>query len=201
VIRESEYEGEQENVYAPEAEFESQGGDMEVLNRMHYYASRAATASSDREADHFLGAITSIAGPLLSSLLGESEGEEEDMEDLEDEADPFLPALIPLAAKALPIAAKVLPHALPFLKRGVSAIGRLFRESEAEQATRAIPTIIAATTTKLAKKAQAGKPIGKKDVIATLARQTAKTVASKPALTAAVQQNRAATRRVQAARA
>jgi len=204
VFREGMYEDESEAEL--EGDFEAMGGDQQVLNRMHYYVARAADASSSRESDQFFGAIANLAGPLISSLLGESEGELEDfedfedLEDFEDEADPFLPALLPFAAKALPIAAKVLPHALPFVKRGIRALGRFFRESEAEQAAVAIPTIVARTATEIAKRTQAGKPVARKHVVAAMARQTAKTLGNKQTLAAAIKQNRAAVRRIPARR-
>lgn len=197
VFREAEFEMEEEAEF--EAEFEALGGNRAVLDRMQYAAARAAMAGSNRESDQFIGAIANLAGPLLGSLLGGGgESEFEDLEDFEDEADPFLPALIPLAAKALPFAMKALPAAMPLIQRGVKALGRFFRESEAEQATVAIPKIVAGTATELAKRAEAGKPIGRKQVVAVMAREAAKSLGSKPALVAAIKQNRAAVKRAHA---
>jgi hypothetical protein len=176
-IRESEYESEFEEEGEFEAEFEAAGGDPTVLAEMEYLANLAAEAPTDQEADHFIGAIANLAGNLLPGLVGEME----DYEDYEDyERDEFLPALIPLATS-------LLPKAIPFIKKGIQAIGKVMARSPRTRKTvKALPRIAAKTVTSLARQAETGRPITKQRIAATVAQQASKTLASKPKLAAAM---------------
>lgn len=200
VFREAEYEDEYESEAEFEDEFEAEGGDWEVLDEMEYMAEMAAETESEAEADEFLGAIANLAGPLISSLMGEAEEEYEDYEDFEDyedeEADYFLPALIPLATS-------LLPKAMPLISKGIGALGRLFRgrrrrgrRRESEAAIKTLPKIVAKTVTSLKRQATAGKPITRKVVAATMARQTAKTLANPRTLAKAAKTKSVTARRV-----
>jgi hypothetical protein len=187
VLREAEsgdYEGDYED-------FESFGGDQEVLDEMNYYAAMAAESESEAQADQFLGAIAGLAGPLIKSvapqilggLFGEGE-EESDYEDFEAERDEFLPALLPMAA--------------PLIGKGIKALGGLFRRNrKTRSATRALPRIAAKTAESVARQARRGRPVTPQTVARTMARQTAKTIASRPTIARAIQQNRAAAGRAQ----
>ncbi len=70
---------------------------------MSYNAAMAAEAASDQEAAPFIDAMAKLAGPVLSSLLGETadplyeDGFDGETDTL-GERDEFLPALIPFAA-------------------------------------------------------------------------------------------------------
>lgn len=200
VIREGEFEGEYEYELF-EDEFEAEGGDLELLEEMETLAELAAESESEAEADEFLGALASMAGPLISSLLGESEYEDElelyeyedDFELYEAEGDEFFGAL-----------ASLIPAAIPLVKSGARALGRLFsrrrrrRRSrrEAEAAIKAIPKIVAKTGVTLKRQAKAGKPVTRKKVAAVMAKTTAKTLANPRALAKAVKPTRAKVRRV-----
>jgi hypothetical protein len=172
VIRESEFEGEYEMEGDFEAEFEAEGGDLEVLGEMEYLSEMAAEAESEAEADQFIGAIANLAGSLLPSLIGEME-DHEDYEDYEDESDMFFPALIPLAAS-------LLPKAIPWIKKGVSAVGKVINSSpRTRPILKALPKIAARTALSVARKAQQKGRITPKQVAASVAHATAKTLATK----------------------
>lgn len=180
VLRETEsgdYEEESSESFA------APGGDMEVLDEMNYYAAMAAESESEAQADQFLGALAGLAGPLISGLFGDGE-EESDNEDFEGQRDEFLPALLPMAA--------------PLIGKGVQALGKLFRGNrKTRAATRALPRIATRTAQSVARQARRGRPVTPQTVARTMARQTARTVASRPTFARAIQQNRAAAGRAQ----
>ncbi len=180
-----------------EALFESLGGDFEIYDQMQYLAQRAAEAESEAEADEWIGAVASLAGPLINSLLGEAEQEGfDDQEDFEDyeayenfedhedyevyeayedyeaagegERDEFFPLL----AKAVPMLAKV---AAPLVKRGIGAIGRALSSRRTRGLLRRLPNMALTTANALARQARAGQPITPTRVAATLGRQACRT--------------------------
>ena len=61
-----DYEGDSEEEL--EYEFEAAGGKRKDLDRMSYYAVRAAEAESEAEADQFLGALASIASKAIPAI-------------------------------------------------------------------------------------------------------------------------------------
>jgi hypothetical protein len=179
VLRNINWEsGDFEATQDPFGDFETVGGDMRVLQEMSHLATLAAEAPSAAQADHFLGAIAGLAGKLLPGILGGLSGEGED--EYEEERDEFFPALLPIAKMAMPLIGK-----------GISALGGLFRRKRQtrEAFMETLPVIAAKSATAIAKQAQAGKPINRKTVAATVAKETAKTLATKPAVAAAVRAN------------
>jgi hypothetical protein len=180
-IREEEY-GESDYEEADFEEYEAMGGDPDVLAEMEALADMAASTDNEEEADQFLGAIASLAGSVLPSLLGDSEFEDGyegySYEEAPDEE--FLP-LIPLAAS-------LLPKAIPLVKRGVKALGKaLHRNPKARKsAVRALPKIAMKANVQLAKQARRGVKVTPKRVAAAVARQTAKTISTPRKLAKAV---------------
>lgn len=173
VIREAELEGEYESEAEFEAEFEALGGDPELLAEMEYLAELAAEAESEAEADEFLGALASMAGPLISSLLGEAEWEDElDYELYEDEADPFLGAIMG-AAKSL------IPKVVPFVRRGIQTVGKFLRRPSTRSAIRSVPRMVARTAVDLRKMAQRGRPITPTSAAAVFGGNVARTLSSR----------------------
>lgn len=189
VIRESEEEGEWGESYEtdPESDLEVMGGDLEIFEEMEYLAALASETDNEEEADQFIGAIANLAGPLLSSLMGETDHEDPELWE-DGEGDQFLP-LIGLAAKAIPLVAK-----------GVRAVGKAMNASrQTRKMVRTLPRVTAKTATSLARQARAGRPITPQRVARTMARQTAKTLVKRPTVATAMSRNRAnARRRVQA---
>jgi len=208
VFREGEFEDEYESEAEFEAEFEAEGGNPDVLEEMEYWAELAAETESEAEADEFLGVLTRLARPLLSSVFRESYEDMElyedyedyedfedyeDYEDYEYEADPFFGAIASLAA--------------PLIGKGIGALGRWLRrrrrrrrprrsrEFEYEAAIKAIPKIAAKTAVTLKRQKKAGRPITRKKVAAAMAKSTAKALKSKKALAKSARRNRMAANR------
>jgi hypothetical protein len=183
-----------------EALFESLGGDFEIYDQMQYLAQRAAEAESEGEADEWIGAVASLAGPLINSLLGEAEQEGfddqedfegyedyenfedhenfeahedyEDYEDYEAAGEGERDEFFPLLAKAVPMLAKV---AAPLVKRGIGAIGRALSSRRTRGLVRRLPNMALTTANALARQARAGRPITPTRVAATLGRQACRT--------------------------
>lgn len=174
----------EEEAEASFGDFESVGGDTQVLQEMSHLANLAAESQNPAQADQFLGAIAGLAGKLLPQLIGGLGGGEGEEESWDQEGDEFFPALLPLAAQALPMA-------MPLISKGIGAIGKLFgRKRKTRRLMEALPVIAAKTVTNLTKAAQAGKPVKPSTVAAVIAKQTAKTLATKPAVAKALQANK-----------
>ncbi|MBD2778800.1 hypothetical protein [Iningainema tapete] len=109
----------------------------------------------------------------------------------EAEAEAFLGALIPLAAKLLPgiakaAASKIIPKVAPRLIQGAAKIGRsLYRSPTTRPLLKAMPRIVQGTVGNLARQVAKGQPITQKSAVQTLARQTAQ-VLGKPRVAANV---------------
>ena len=173
-------DGDYEDDSDPFGDFEMVGGDTQVLQEMSHLATLAANAQDQEEADQFIGALAGMAGKLLPQVISSLSGESDD-ELWEDEADEFFPALLPLAAKALPMA-------MPLISKGIGAIGKLFsRKRRTRPMMEALPVIAAKSVANVAKQVQKGKPVKPSTVAAVVAKQTAKTLASKPAVKKAAQ--------------
>jgi hypothetical protein len=182
VLREGDIDRELE--FEVDASMEVDSGLMEEL---HYNAAMAAESESEQEADQFIGAIASLAGPLLSNLLGESadplyEGGFADGEGAYlGERDEFLPALIPFAA--------------PLIGKGVRALGKvLSRNRGTRRLVRALPQVAAGTAKDLSR---LRRPPTARDVAVALARRTARAVGSPTAVARTMRQNRAIAARAQ----
>ena len=193
VIRESDMEGDMELYESdPESDLEMMGANMEIFEEMEYLAALAAETDNEAEVDHFIGGIAKLAGPLIKSLASESvyEGEEGYFEGEEGyyESDQFLP-LIGLAAK-------LLPKALPFVRKGIHALGKVMKRSPQQRKVIAatLPRVIAKTATSLARQARTGKPVTPQNVAGTMARQTAKAIVRPSAVRRGAQANREAAR-------
>ena len=201
VIREAELEGEYEAESEAEfeAEFEAAGGDIEILDRMDYYAARAAAADNEAEADQFIGALASLAGPLIKSVApsligglfgggGDEEYEDYEYEDYEAEADQFLPFLVPAITSL----------AAPLIKKGVGALGKaLFRRRRGRRGIPAIPRIAAKAGMALARQTRGGRRITPRQVAATMAQQATRTLANPRRLATALRGSRRGARRAQ----
>lgn len=205
-VRAKELEaGEFESEGEFEAEFEALGGDWEILSEMSHYAELAAEAETEAEADQFWGAIASLAGPLISSLLSEAAYEEYEFEggwDYEDgfdyEGDPFIPALAAAIPAIASFAKPLLKKAVPLISKGVKALGSFAMNKGRRflsQAARSAPKIIAQTGMSLARQAAAGRPISASGIASTLGQQTFRHMSSPWQAQMAARGNRAHARR------
>jgi hypothetical protein len=87
----------------------------------------------------------------------------------EDEAEAFIGALVPIAARLIPRAGRLLTRNAPSLIRGVSRLTRQLRRNPAtRQFITAIPVILQRTAQSLADQAAQGRPITADTVIRTL---------------------------------
>ena len=158
-----------------------------LFEELHYNAAMAAEAGSDQEADPFIGAIANLAGPLLSSLMGETadplyEDGFEGENDMLGERDEFFPALIPFAA--------------PLIGRGIKALGSLFsRNRRTRRLVRALPKVAAETAYDMRR---LGRRPTSRDVAASMARRTTRVLGNPTALSRTMRQNRVIAARAQA---
>lgn len=114
----------------------------------------------------------------------------------EDEAEAFIGALVPLAARLIPRVAPAVMRAAPQLIRGISNVAQRLRSNPAtQQLVRTLPTIARNTVGQLARQVGQGRPITPQTAVRTLAQQTARVISNPRAATAAYQRNRALDRR------
>jgi len=99
----------------------------------------------------------------------------------EDEAEAFVGAMVPIAARLIPRAGRLLTRNAPALIRGVSRLTRQLRRNPATRRfIRALPVILQRTAQSLADQAAQGRPITADTVIRTLTRMAAR-VLGRPA--------------------
>jgi len=171
--------------------------------------SREALADANRKAIHLLEAIrkeyeSGQAKVVISGCVGpRGDGYIPTQTMSEEEAEAFLPALIPLAAKllplaakALPIASKILPKVAPQLTRGVSQVVRTLRSNPTTKPlVRAVPTIVRRTAANIAQQAAKGQPVTSRTAAQTLARQTARVLSNPRQCVHAYQRSKAMDKR------
>jgi hypothetical protein len=110
----------------------------------------------------------------------------------EAEAEAFLGALIPLAARLIPRIAPTVMRAAPGLIRGVSRVARTLRRSPATRPlVRAIPAIARGTVGNIARQVARGQPVTPQTAVRTLARQTARVLSNPQQCVQALQRSRA----------
>ena len=97
----------------------------------------------------------------------------------EAEAEAFLGALVPLAARLLPSAARAITSVAPSLIQGVAKMGRtLYNNPNTRQLLQTIPTVLKGTVNTLANQVSQGKPLNKTTAVRALAANTAKVLDS-----------------------
>jgi hypothetical protein len=91
----------------------------------------------------------------------------------ESEAEAFIGALIPMAARLIPRAARLISGNAPALVRGATRIARRLRRDPAtRRLVNGLPVVLQRTAQSLADQAAAGKPITGTTVVRTLGRMT-----------------------------
>ncbi len=136
--------------------------------------------------------IRRVYPDALMEHLGHAAAEAES----EEEAEAFIGALVPLAARLLPRAASSVMRVAPNLIRGAAGAARALRRNPAtRQLVRTLPTVVRQTTANLARQAAQGRPITPQGAVRTLARQTARVVGSPQRSTQAFRRSRALDRR------
>lgn len=128
----------------------------------------------------------------LMEHLGHAAAETES----EAEAEAFIGALIPLAARIIPRVAPAIMRAAPQLIRGAARVTRTLRRKPAtRQLVRTMPTIIRNTAVSIARQASQGRPVTPQTAVRTLAQQTARVISSPRRAVQAYQRSRALDRR------
>ncbi|MGH2733641.1 MAG: hypothetical protein ACRDJG_12030 [Actinomycetota bacterium] len=114
----------------------------------------------------------------------------------EEEAEAFLGALVPLAARLIPRVAPAIMRAAPGLIRGVAGVARTLRANPTTRPlVRTLPTIVHRTAGSIARQAAAGRPVTPQGAVRTLARQTAGVLGSPQRCVQAYRRSRALDRR------
>ena len=128
----------------------------------------------------------------LMEHLGHAAAEAEN----EEEAEAFIGALVPLAARLIPRAAPAIVRAAPGLIRGLTGATRALRRSSTTRPlVRTIPSIVRRTATTLARQTAQGARVTPQSAVRTLARQTAGVLSSPQQCARAYQRSRALDRR------
>lgn len=136
--------------------------------------------------------IRRVYPDALMEHLGHAAAEAES----EEEAEAFIGALVPLAARLIPQAASAVMRVAPNLIRGVAGAARTLRANPAtRQLVRTLPTVVRQTTANLARQAQQGRPVTPQAAVRTLARQTSRVIGSPQRTAQAYQRSRALDRR------
>jgi hypothetical protein len=147
------------------------------------------------EGDPFIGNLLQGLGGALGLAEGEFESEfefesapmteyEMVMENLayraahsesEAEAEAFLGALVPMAARLIPSAARAISSVAPSLVQGVARMGRtLYNNPNSRQLLQTVPQVLKGTMGTLANQVEQGKPISQTMALKALAANTAK---------------------------
>ena len=212
-----EFEDEFEDEYELEGEFEGEYESEEFFRRIAGVAQRAARSpalrrvglSAARSALRGLGPVGGIAAGALPQREGEWEDElnpirrvypDALMEHLghaateaenEAEAEAFIGALVPLAARLIPRAATAITRAAPGLIRGLAGVTRTLRRNPTTRPlVRAVPTIMRRTAASVAQQVARGRPVTPSTAVRTLARQTARVLSSPQQCTQAWRRSR-----------
>ncbi len=132
--------------------------------------------------------IRRIYPDALMEHLGHAAAEAES----EEEAEAFIGALVPLAARLIPRAASAVMRVAPNLIRGVAGAARALRANPATRPlVRALPTVVRRTTATLARQARQGRQVTPQAAVRTLARQTSQVIGSPAQCAQAYRRSRA----------
>jgi hypothetical protein len=93
----------------------------------------------------------------------------------EAEAEAFLGALVPMAARLIPSAAKAITAVAPSLVQGVAKMGRaLYNSPSTRQLLQTVPEVLKGTVKTLSQQVAQGKPLSQSTAVKALAANTAK---------------------------
>lgn len=165
--------------YLPQSEFEGEfEGEWET--------------EIEGEDETFVNPRQTAQTTALMAHLGRAAAEAES----EDEAEAFLGALIPLAARLVPRVAPAIMRATPQLVRGMSNVGRtLLNNPSTRPLINALPTVARNTAASLARQVASGRQITPRTAVRTLARQTANVLGNPQRAVSAYRQARGLDRR------
>jgi hypothetical protein len=180
---EAEWEGEFEDEWELEGEYEDESeGEFEF--EAEYEQLVAAS-----EGEGFVNPVRRVyADAELMAHLSHAARQTED----EGEAEAFVSALVPLAARLIPRAAAVVRASAPTLIRGVTRVVRdLRRDPVTRRYVDAVPVILQRTAQSLADQSTAGRPLTGGAVLDTLSRMTGRVLSTPHSRASAVRAVRA----------
>jgi hypothetical protein len=152
-----------QEMYAADGEYEDEGTD--ALGELE--DEWELEAEMEWESGPTGAGSTALLMEHLGSLAAEAESEAE--------AEAFLGALVPLAAKLAPVVAR----AAPAIVRGVARVGgQLWRNPATRRMVRAVPQVVQRTAADLARQHARGRPLTSQAATRALARQTAAVMGS-----------------------
>jgi hypothetical protein len=164
---EDEYEGELEDEQEFEFEFEAEAeAEMEAEGELEDEFEDEA----EEEAEGFVNPVRRIYrdAEVMAHLAKQAAATES-----EAEAEAFIGALVPMAARLIPRAASLLSRNAPTLVRGATRIARsLRRNPQTRRLVGALPVVLQRTAQSLADQAASGRPIDASAVVRTLGTMT-----------------------------
>jgi hypothetical protein len=180
---EAEGEEESEEFFRQLASLAAQAARSPALRRIGQAAARSALGGLagqgelegewewEDEGEEEANPIRRVYPDALMEHLGHAASQTES----EAEAEAFVGALVPLAARVVPRVAPAVMRAAPQLIRGVARVTRTLRRNPATRPlVRAVPTIVRRTTASLARRVARGRPVTPRTAVRTLAGQTAR---------------------------
>jgi hypothetical protein len=167
LLGEGEYEGEFEEEGEYEFEFEAEA---EAEMESEYELEEEFESEAEEEAEGFVNPVRRIYrdAESMAHLAVRAERAHS-----EAEAEAFIGALVPMAAKLIPRAAKLISRNAPTLVKGASRIVRQLRRSpQGRKLVRGLPVVLQRTAQSLADQAANGKDIDASTVVRTLGTMT-----------------------------
>jgi hypothetical protein len=172
------------------------GGAAAAAGELELEAEEEAEFEGEEEAEFEANPIRRVYPDALMEHFGHAATTTES----EAEAEAFIGALVPLAARLVPRVAPAIMRAAPQLIRGVARVTRTLRRNPATRPlVRAVPTIVRRTTANLARRVARGQPVTPRVAVRTLAGQTARVLSSPRQCVHAYRRSRALDRRYHAA--
>ena len=161
--------GNQLSSLLPQSELAGEG-EWEGEGELEWELEAEGEWEGEGEAEWEVNPIRRIYPDALMEHLGHEAAHAEN----EEEAEAFVGALVPLAARLAPKVAPAILRAAPQLIRGVAGAARSLRANPATRPlVRALPTVVRRTAASLAHQAQRGRRVTPTTAVRTLAHQTA----------------------------
>jgi hypothetical protein len=127
------------------------------------------------ETEYLLSPVRRVYADAMMEHFGHVAAESES----EAEAEAFIGALIPLAARLIPRIAPTIMRAAPGMIRGVAGLARTLRRNPATRPlVQAVPTIVRRTVADVARQSSQGRPVTAQQAVRLLARQTNRVLSS-----------------------
>jgi hypothetical protein len=144
------------------------------------------------ESERILSPVRRVYPDAMMEHFGHAAAETES----EAEAEAFIGALVPLAARLLPRVAPTIMRAAPGLIRGAANVTRTLRANPATRPlVRAVPTIMRRTVADIGRQARSGRPVSPQQAVRTLARQTQRVLSNPQRCSQVLRRSAAADRR------